>query len=79
MVELRKSKGLTKDQAYDLLKDPLYLATVMIKNNDAAAGSKYRLWKIPVNWRNPWEAFPFSNHIVINISHKASLKGREVV
>jgi phosphate acetyltransferase len=35
MVELRKSKGLTKDDAIKLLKDPLYLATVMIKSGDA--------------------------------------------
>lgn len=35
MVELRKSKGLTKDEALNLLKDPLYLATVMIKYGDA--------------------------------------------
>lgn len=35
MVELRKSKGLTRDQALTLLKDPLYLATVMIKKGDA--------------------------------------------
>ena len=35
MVELRKSKGLTKEQALSLLKNPLYLATVMIKNGDA--------------------------------------------
>jgi phosphate acetyltransferase len=35
MVELRKSKGLTKDEALKLLKDPLYLATVMIKCGDA--------------------------------------------
>jgi phosphate acetyltransferase len=35
MVELRKTKGLTKDQALSLLKNPLYLATVMIKNGDA--------------------------------------------
>jgi len=35
MVELRKSKGLTRDQALNLLKDPLYLATVMIKKGDA--------------------------------------------
>ncbi|MCG8701343.1 MAG: phosphate acetyltransferase [Bacteroidales bacterium] len=35
MVELRKSKGLTKDQALELLKDPLYLSTVMIKAGDA--------------------------------------------
>ena len=35
MVELRKSKGLTKEQALELLKDPLYLATVMIKCGDA--------------------------------------------
>lgn len=35
MVELRKSKGLTKEQAYALLKDPLYLATIMIKSKDA--------------------------------------------
>jgi phosphate acetyltransferase len=35
MVELRKSKGLTKDQALSLLKNPLYMATVMIKSGDA--------------------------------------------
>lgn len=35
MVELRKSKGLTKDEALNLLKNPLYFATVMIKYGDA--------------------------------------------
>jgi phosphate acetyltransferase len=35
MVELRKSKGLTKADALKLIEDPLYLGTVMIKNNDA--------------------------------------------
>ncbi len=35
MVELRKSKGLTKDQALEQLKDPLYLGAVMIKYGDA--------------------------------------------
>jgi phosphate acetyltransferase len=35
MVELRKSKGLTRDEALKLLKNPLYLATVMIKYGDA--------------------------------------------
>jgi len=35
MVELRKSKGLVKDEAMKLLKNPLYLATVMIKYGDA--------------------------------------------
>jgi phosphate acetyltransferase len=35
MVELRKSKGLTKNVAYKLLDDPLYLSTIMIKNGDA--------------------------------------------
>jgi phosphate acetyltransferase len=35
MVELRKSKGLTKEQALNLLIDPLYLATIMIKSGDA--------------------------------------------
>ena len=35
MVELRKSKGLTKADASKLVEDPLYLAAVMIKNNDA--------------------------------------------
>lgn len=35
MVELRKSKGLTYEQALSLLKDPLYLSTVIIKNGDA--------------------------------------------
>lgn len=35
MVELRKNKGLTKDEALALLKNPLYFATVMIKYGDA--------------------------------------------
>jgi phosphate acetyltransferase len=35
MVELRKSKGLTKDEAYKLLDNPLYLSTIMIKSGDA--------------------------------------------
>jgi phosphate acetyltransferase len=35
MVELRKSKGLKREDALKLLKDPLYLATVMIKSGDA--------------------------------------------
>jgi phosphate acetyltransferase len=35
MVELRKAKGLTKDEAYKLLMNPLYLSTIMIKNGDA--------------------------------------------
>ncbi|MCD6345978.1 MAG: phosphate acetyltransferase [Bacteroidales bacterium] len=35
MVDLRKKKGLTKEDALSQLKDPLYLATVMIKAGDA--------------------------------------------
>jgi phosphate acetyltransferase len=35
MVELRKSKGLLRDEALKLLKDHLYLATIMIKSGDA--------------------------------------------
>ncbi|MEA3318226.1 MAG: phosphate acetyltransferase [Bacteroidota bacterium] len=35
MVEIRKKKGLTKDEARKLIEDPLYLATLMIKNGDA--------------------------------------------
>jgi phosphate acetyltransferase len=35
MVELRKSKGLTKDEALELLDNPLYFSTVMIKYGDA--------------------------------------------
>ncbi len=35
MVELRKKKGLTPDEARKLLQNPLYLATIMIKNGDA--------------------------------------------
>jgi len=35
MVELRKSKGLTKEEALKLLDNPLYLATLMIKAGDA--------------------------------------------
>jgi phosphate acetyltransferase len=35
MVELRKHKGMTKDAAIQLIEDPLYLGTLMIKNGDA--------------------------------------------
>ncbi len=35
MVEIRKKKGLTKEEAYQLLKDPLYLSVMMIKAGDA--------------------------------------------
>ena len=35
MVEIRKKKGLTKEDAGKLIEDPLYLATLMIKNGDA--------------------------------------------
>lgn len=34
MVELRKHKGMTKETALKLLKNPLYLATLMIKAGD---------------------------------------------
>jgi len=35
LFDLRKSKGLTIEQAYKLVEDPLYLACLMIKNGDA--------------------------------------------
>ncbi len=35
MVEIRKSKGLTKDEARELIKNPLYLGVLMIKAGDA--------------------------------------------
>ena len=35
MLELRKSKGLTHDEALKQLENPLYLAAVMIKHGDA--------------------------------------------
>lgn len=35
MVELRKSKGLTREQASKLIEDPLYLGVMMIKCGDA--------------------------------------------
>jgi len=35
MVQLRSHKGVTKDKALELLKDPLYLGTLMIKSGDA--------------------------------------------
>lgn len=35
MVEIRKSKGLTKEAALDMLNDPLVFAPVMIKCGDA--------------------------------------------
>ncbi len=33
--EIRKSKGMTLDEAKQLVKDPLYLATLLIKNKEA--------------------------------------------
>ena len=35
MVELRKHKGLTVEEASGLIEDPLYLSTLMIKSGDA--------------------------------------------
>ncbi len=35
MVELRKSKGMTTEEASKLIEDPLYLGVLMIKNGDA--------------------------------------------
>lgn len=35
MVEIRKKKGLTKEDALTLIKNPLYLAVMMIKAGDA--------------------------------------------
>jgi phosphate acetyltransferase len=35
MVEIRKSKGMTKEEALRLLNDPLYFGTMMIKAGDA--------------------------------------------
>ena len=35
MVDLRKHKGLTQEEASNLIEDPLYLGTLMIKNGDA--------------------------------------------
>ncbi len=35
LTDLRKHKGMTRDQAATLVEDPLYLATLMIKNGDA--------------------------------------------
>jgi phosphate acetyltransferase len=35
MVELRKSKGMTREEASRLIEDPLYLGVLMIKSGDA--------------------------------------------
>jgi phosphate acetyltransferase len=35
MLEIRKSKGLTREEASKLIEDPLYLGVLMIKNGDA--------------------------------------------
>ena len=35
MVELRKNKGLTREEAAKLIENPLYLGVLMIKNGDA--------------------------------------------
>ena len=35
LYELRKHKGITEEEAAELIEDPLYLATLIIKNGDA--------------------------------------------
>ncbi len=35
LFEIRKSKGLSREDAFKLVEDPLYLATLLIKNGDA--------------------------------------------
>ncbi len=35
MVELRKNKGITREEASKLIRNPLYLGALMIKNGDA--------------------------------------------
>jgi len=35
MVEIRKNKGMTSEEASKLIEDPLYLGVLMIKNGDA--------------------------------------------
>ncbi|MEI8224867.1 MAG: phosphate acetyltransferase [Bacteroidota bacterium] len=35
MVELRKNKGMTREEASKLIEDPLYLGVLMVKNGDA--------------------------------------------
>jgi phosphate acetyltransferase len=35
LVDIRKSKGLSREEALKLVEDPLYLATLLIKNGDA--------------------------------------------
>jgi len=35
MVQLRKNKGMTQEEASRLIEDPLYLGVLMIKNGDA--------------------------------------------
>lgn len=35
MVELRKHRGMTREEASELIEDPLYLGALMIKNGDA--------------------------------------------
>ena len=35
LYDIRKNKGLTLEEAYQLVADPLYLATLLIKNGDA--------------------------------------------
>ena len=44
LYELRKSKGLTLEQAQELIKTPIYFAMMLLKNNMAdgvVAGAKY--------------------------------------
>ena len=44
LYEMRKSKGLTQEQAVELIKQPIYFAMMLLKNNLAdgvVAGAKY--------------------------------------
>ncbi|MBQ7467089.1 MAG: phosphate acetyltransferase [Clostridia bacterium] len=44
LYELRKEKGMTEEKAFELMKDPMYYATMMLKLDDVdgiVAGAKY--------------------------------------
>lgn len=51
LVELRKHKGMTKDKAWETLKDPLYFGCMMVKLGDADGMVAGAVYSTPDVWR----------------------------
>ena len=57
LCEIRKKKGMTIEEARKLVEDPLYLATLLIKNGDAdgeVTGAQHATGDVLTRTRTSW-------------------------